>query len=43
MEIKTFYSETRLGWSAAKDRISVQLNSLPIDGEFAIFPRGKER
>jgi hypothetical protein len=39
---KTFYSEIGSGWNVAKDGISIQLHSLPIDGKCVIFPRKEE-
>ncbi len=39
---KTFYSEIGSAWNVAKEGISIQLNSLPIDGKCVIFPRKDE-
>jgi hypothetical protein len=39
---KNFYSEIGSGWNVAKDGISIQLNSLPIDGKCVLFPRKDE-
>lgn len=39
---KNFYSEIGSGWKVAKEGISIQLNSLPVDGKMVIFPRSKD-
>lgn len=39
---KNFYTEIGSGWNVARDGISVQLNSLPIDGKCVIFKRNAE-
>jgi hypothetical protein len=36
---KNFYTEIGAGWNVGNDGISVQLNSLPIDGKCVLFPR----
>jgi hypothetical protein len=36
---KNFYSEIGSGWNVAKEGISIQLNSLPVDGKCVLFPR----
>jgi hypothetical protein len=39
---QNFYTEVGSGWNVAKDGISIQLNSLPIDGKLVLFPRDDE-
>lgn len=35
-----FYSPVGAAWKVAKSGISIQLNSLPIDGKLVMFPKG---
>ncbi len=39
---KTYYNDVGVGWDVAKDGISLQLYSLPVDGKLVIFPRKEE-
>jgi hypothetical protein len=39
---QNFYTEVGSGWDVAKKGISIQLNSLPIDGKLVLFPRDDE-
>jgi hypothetical protein len=36
---KIYYTEIGSGWDVKNDGISVQLNSLPIDGKCVLFRR----
>lgn len=39
---KNYYQEIGSGWDVDKNGISIQLNSLPIDGRCVLFPRDKD-
>lgn len=39
---KNFYTEIGSGWDVDKNGISIQLNSLPIDGRCVLFPRKED-
>lgn len=36
---KTYYNDVGVGWDVAKDGISIQLHSLPLDGKLVVFPK----
>lgn len=39
---KTYWTEIGSGWLVKNDGISVQLNSLPVDGKMVLFLRRDE-